>query len=273
MTDIDEGFGITTRRAIGKSALVLCSAALFAQASTQPAQAQGEVRVAFVGDSMADGIWGSFVRLVTKDACLKGVVSVGRFAKNGTGLTRSDVFNWPAEMQRITETFQPHLTIASLGLNDRQSILIASGARIEFGTTSWREHYKDEIVKLAKSATATGGGLLWIGLPVSLDRVTAADNLEKNKLFGEAIASMGSDHVEYVTPWRLDPSGEDTYRSYGPDSRGSLIQIRAADGIHFTSAGYDMVLAYLLPAMSRMLQRTGAQLSATCSSWPKGEAG
>ena len=52
------------------------------------------IHIAFVGDSMADGLWGAMFRRLGKDKCLADKVKLLRKAKNGTGLTRLDQFNW-----------------------------------------------------------------------------------------------------------------------------------------------------------------------------------
>src|SRR5690349_16637607 len=62
-------------------------------------QADAKSKVAFVGDSTADGMWGGAAQLVQRKACLKGNVELGRFAKNSTGLTRPDKFNWVDELR------------------------------------------------------------------------------------------------------------------------------------------------------------------------------
>ena len=42
--------------------------------------------IAFVGDSMADGLWGAMFRRLGKDKCLAERIKLIRKAKNGTGL-------------------------------------------------------------------------------------------------------------------------------------------------------------------------------------------
>src|SRR5438067_5861108 len=73
------------------------------------------IRVAFVGDSTADGLWGGISRLVSRDACLKNYFEFGRFARNGTGITRPDKFNWQEEVKKLGESFKPDLFVISLG--------------------------------------------------------------------------------------------------------------------------------------------------------------
>src|SRR5262245_17833775 len=80
-------------------ALMCCAflaAGTAATAQTAPANPDPKVKIAFVGDSLADGIWGGTAALAPRNACLKGV-ELGRFAKNSTGLTRPDKFSWPDE--------------------------------------------------------------------------------------------------------------------------------------------------------------------------------
>src|SRR5208282_4961996 len=71
--------------------------ALAAAASDDPPP----VRIAFVGDSMADGLWGALFRRLGKDKCLAEKVKLIRHAKNGTGLTRLDQYNWLDEVSAI----------------------------------------------------------------------------------------------------------------------------------------------------------------------------
>src|SRR6267154_1635026 len=88
------------------------------------AHGQGEkAKIAFVGDSTADGLWGGLTSLVPHEACLKGNFELGRFAKNSTGLTRPEKLNWVEEVKRIGDSFKPQLLVMSLGLNDRQSVV------------------------------------------------------------------------------------------------------------------------------------------------------
>ena len=83
-----------------RGALALGLAAL---AAAVPARAETPARsvVAFVGDSMADGLWGAMFRRLGKDKCLADRVKLTRKAKNGTGLTRLDQFNWVDEIGKI----------------------------------------------------------------------------------------------------------------------------------------------------------------------------
>src|SRR5271155_331689 len=99
---------------------VAASAALLAAALlTGPnlAQAAPEtIHIAFVGDSMADGLWGAMFRRLGKDKCLAERVKLSRHAKNGTGLTRLDQFNWVDEVAELAADPGADLFVGSFGI-------------------------------------------------------------------------------------------------------------------------------------------------------------
>ncbi|ACA18966.1 lipolytic protein G-D-S-L family [Methylobacterium sp. 4-46] len=229
------------------------------------AAAGDEIRIAFVGDSLADGIWGGAFRLASREPCLGGRIRLGRFAENGTGLTRPAKFDWVAQSRTVAETFRPTLAVVSLGLNDRQSIVEAGRARLDLGTPAWRSRYAELAQAVARNlAPAGGGSVLWLGLPVLRDRASQDDAAEKNAIFAQALRDLAAPRTRFVAPWRQDPSGPDSFQPYGPDLHGAKVQIRAPDGIHFTAAGYDVLAAHLLRAAADLLAEQGVALTFPC---------
>jgi uncharacterized protein len=236
-----------------------------AQDQVAQTRAETKVKIAFVGDSMADGLWGGVSRLVPRDSCLKGNVDLGRFAKNSTGLTRPERFNWADEIKRIGETFKPNLFMMTVGLNDRQSVVIGSRVTLET-SPDYPVRYKERVTAVLKSVVASKASLLWVGLPAMRDAAPDKDAREKNTMFAEAIAEFGHQSLQYVPPWRLNEAGEDKFSTFGPDSTGKMIQIRAPDGEHFTPAGELLVAAYLLPKIIASLLGNGAKPGEGCAS-------
>ena len=72
-----------------------------------------KIKIAFAGDSIVDNYWSGVSRIIDGNACLKSNVELGRFAHNGTGLTRGDRVYWPREIKRIDDTFKPTLSVLS----------------------------------------------------------------------------------------------------------------------------------------------------------------
>ena len=238
---------------------------LVAAGSTH-SQGEAKNKVAFVGDSTADGMWGGVAQLVQRKACLKGNVELGRFAKNSTGLTRPEKFNWVDELRKIGDSFKPNVFLMSLGLNDRQSVVVGGKVTLE-NSPDYPAKYKERVTAVLKSGVASKARLLWIGLPAMRDAAPDKDAREKNKLFAEAIAEFGDPAMEYVEPWRLNPAAaEDKFASFGPDETGRIIQIRASDGEHFTPAGELLQAAYLLPKIIANLAKSGVKLGEACAS-------
>ncbi len=221
------------------------------------------IRIAFVGDSMADGVWGGVQRRISKNPCLKQTLRTGRFGEIGTGLARADKFNWPAKVKTILTDFKPNLFVVSFGLNDRNPVVDISGKnRVDLTAPNWTAAYKDQVSAFLQSAASTHASILWLGIPVLRDDASNKDALEKNIIFKEAINEMKQERVTYVAPWTLSTSGEETFQPYYTDASGSRVQLRASDGIHFTGAGYDLIAAYVWTKITDHLERHGGAVSA-----------
>jgi uncharacterized protein len=222
------------------------------------AESESKFRIAFVGDSIADGYWEGVSVTAGHDPCLKSQLEFGRFAKNSTGLTRPDRLDWAVELRHVAESFKPRLFVMSLGLNDRQSVVEHSQITMD-DSPLYDDKYKERVTAVLKNAAAAKAALLWIGLPAMRLPATDKDTRAKNRLFEDAITAFGDPDIEYVEPWRLSPSGADSFASYGPDQIGHMVQIRTPDGEHFTVAGEMLTAAYLLPRIVATVTRISAQ--------------
>ncbi len=77
-------------------------------------------RVLLVGDSlMQNGCLGS--QLEARFKQYPGL-HVARWAKQSTGLSRKDYFDWSAKLQELIDKYQPDLIVAIWGANDCQSV-------------------------------------------------------------------------------------------------------------------------------------------------------
>jgi len=222
-------------------------------------------KIAFAGDSIVDNYWEGILRVISANPCLKSSVDLGRFAHNGTGLTRGDKLFWPREVRKIGDTFKPDLFVLSIGLNDRQSIVDGNGARTVWGAPGWTDKYRAMIAEFLNGAAASKAAVLLVGLPIVRDSAENTDLQGKNKMFADAVAAMGVPDVQYVTPWRLKSEGADVFASYGSDRNGRTVQIRTTDGEHFTVAGEDLVAAYLYPKIVAALDQRGMPFRRACA--------
>jgi hypothetical protein len=234
------------------AAMRLVAAAAFAFASfvASPARAETpaptptQLHVAFVGDSMADGLWGAMFRRLGKDKCLAERIKLLRKARNGTGLTRLDQFNWVDEIGKIVEDFHPDLTVGSFGINDRQGIVEKDRRAVAYPSAAFDTRYTELVADVVRADAN-------------------ADALAKNKIFETAIKEVGSDKATYVQPW-TSGANPDVYKPYLPNARNRMEMVRAPDGIHFTRAGYDMVMDAIFPSILASLKARGRDLEAEC---------
>jgi hypothetical protein len=230
---------------------------LLPSVAVHAAPADAKVRIAFVGDSLAQNYWGGVLRLVANDPCLKSNVDLGRFARPATGLANGVYFNWPREIRRIDDTYKPTVTVISIGLNDRQGILDPKGVPIVWGAPNWADKYRQQIMDFLEGAAAGKAIVLVVGLPVMRDGTFNADMAAKNAMYAEAVARIGAPNLRYVEPWKLKASGPETYSVYAPDRTGRPVQIRHSDGVHFTNGGDDLLALYLVPKIVAALAEAG----------------
>jgi uncharacterized protein len=222
------------------------------------------VHIAFVGDSMADGLWGALFRRLGKDKCLADRVKLIRKAKNGTGLARLDQYDWVAEVGAMAKEPSPDLFVGSFGINDRQAIVEPTKARTEFDAPDFDSRYQFFAEELIRNAIAGGASILITGLPVMLDPAANADAKNKNRLFASAVSDVGSPLATFVKPWSSRP-GDDEYKPYLPNANNQIVQFRANDGVHFTATGYDRVMDYFYPSVMDSLKRRGRDILSECS--------
>jgi hypothetical protein len=229
-------------------------------ATAQNDAAAVKIRIAFAGDSIVDNYWSGVGRIVDANACLKNTVELGRFARNGTGLTRGDRVYWPREIKRIDDNFKPTVSVLSIGLNDQQFIVDGNGTRTAWGAPDWTDKYRHELDEFLKAAVATRSIVLMVGMPAMRDAVNNDDVIGKNAMFAAAVEALGDPNLRYVEPWRLHAAGAEAFASYGPDKTGRLVQIRTPDGQHFTMAGEDLAASYLFPKIIEALDAAGKTL-------------
>ena len=256
---LKSGFSVSTR------CVVFVAFAAIAIGTPGLASAEGPppLHIAFVGDSMADGLWGAMFRRLGKDKCLADKVKLIRRAKNGTGLTRLDQYNWVDEVGAIATDPGADLFVGSFGVNDRQSIVDVDKKRTEFGGPDYDGRYEGIVGDVVNSALSHGSSFLVMGLPVMLDVAANSDAAAKNKLFAEAVAHVASPRAAFVAPWTSQPP-PDVYKPFLPNAKQTLVQVRAPDGVHFNTAGYDMVMEAFYPAILDSLKQRGRDVAAEC---------
>ena len=136
---------------------------------------------------------------------------------------------------------------------------------IAYPSPAFDARYTDLVEDVLRAAVSQGASMLVIGLPIMLKENANADAQAKNKLFEAAEKGVGSDKVSYVQPWTSGANPE-KFEPYLPNAENSMVLVRAPDGVHFTSAGYDMVLETIYPSILASLKARGHDFAAECPS-------
>jgi len=217
---------------------LLCALVIGVAGANRVAVANPPSKVAVFGDSLADGLWAGLSQVCPD-------VSLVRLARVSSGLVKTGFYDWPAEAARIAA--EPYAAgIACVGLNDQQTIATASG-RFPFGTDDWDAAYAGRVADIVKGFVAHRLPLLWVGLPRVRDPQIASGVTRINGIFERVVPSAGG---VFVPTWDFT-SGPHGFDEYLPDETGRKVNMRAADGSHFTPEGYRFlarqVLARLRP--------------------------
>jgi uncharacterized protein len=193
-----------------------------------------KLRVVVIGDSLAVGL----ARTIGAgmDPSLVRVVNQARLA---TGLARQDAFDWPAEIARISEQFRPDLIVVLVGTNDAQSISYPGGNAIPTHTVEWVRAYRSEIDELITAATSRGSRVVWVGLPTMQEPFRRQWARRLNAHYRTQV-KMHAGSI-FVDTWERFSRPDGSYAAYIRDDKGRVVQVREADGLHFTYTGYTMV--------------------------------
>jgi uncharacterized protein len=192
------------------------------------------LRVWVAGDSLAQ---------VPGDALerIGGAIDVvGVESRLSTGLARTDLYNWFTRIQQAPRRLHPDVVVFSFGADDAHDYM--GGAHVgPFGSPSWIAEYRRRIDGVTRELAAEDIRVVWLGLPIP-DGPGFRKSFPVVNAILESVARSHAADATYVDTWhRLD----DFHGRYAEYLRvhGKLTQVRAADGVHYTQAGGDLVAA------------------------------
>jgi hypothetical protein len=189
-----------------------------------------------------------------------------------TGLARPEVFNWPAFLQTVVTTDQPNAVVLTFGANDDQS-LTGDGGGESFGSPAWQAEYRRRIGGLMDVVTgaASHPRLFFVGIPPVRDAARFSNDYVLINNIVNSAAQARPGRVYYVdTVSAVGAGGGYADDLLNPD--GTVVRVRATDGVHFTRAGGDRVAAKILAAMNQAFDVTSwrAALSTTTTTTKPG---
>jgi uncharacterized protein len=218
-------------------ALVLPSAAPRAE---NPARS-----IAVYGDSLADGVWDGFTRVLKREP---GGWTAQRRSAIGTGLTRGDFAAWLEQIERDFQASPARHVVIMVGLNDLRDFRDDRRGRI-YGTPDWDTAYSRRIEALVERLRAHAENVVWIGLPVFRRPEQNEGGRRLSDLYATVAPRAGASFVAIYDDF-LSPDGAFTTHLAATDGRPR--QVRGEDGQHFIGTGYEMIAAKALAEIKRL---------------------
>ncbi|GAA1997714.1 SGNH/GDSL hydrolase family protein [Catenulispora subtropica] len=198
------------------------------------------LRILVTGDSLSDFDGQQLARLVAAQH-LPARVRVE--ARNGTGLTQPDVFDWADEAAHEAASYDPDVVVMVLGANDGWPV-----AGADVGSSRWVAEYSRRVEAVARDFLAGDPQrrVYWVGPPVPrsapwihiFDRINAAVRA--------AVPTVpGLRYVDVAGP----TSDHGRYTDYLVGTDGRRVLARQHDGIHFSFAGSVFPARIILAAL------------------------
>jgi hypothetical protein len=215
-----------------------------------------KLRLWVAGDSLVITPGYSIVRAAGASPVIQSVGGVdGRVA---TGLTRPDVFNWFTHIAAAAKRLRPKVIVVNFGANDDHGYMtgLPEGTSIgSFASPTWSAEYRRRVVGLMDTVNRAGAVVVWIGLPITrseaqtqrFDTMNAIVQKEAKARPGRAI------FIDTYTMFAGDNGG---FTEYLENATGDTVKVRAGDGVHFDTAGGDLIAREVLRQLNELFDLT-----------------
>ncbi|MCZ7530015.1 MAG: hypothetical protein M5U31_06515 [Acidimicrobiia bacterium] len=130
------------------------------------------LRVWIGGDSLA-GEYGIALSRRLNDTGLAETNRAGD-VQVSSGLSRPDVFNWPAQAEAAGDLFEADVIVFVFGLNDDQAVELPGGGSAQFGTEEWIAEYRRRVGGMMDQQVGNDRTVVWVGIPRSVTAVIPA---------------------------------------------------------------------------------------------------
>jgi len=200
--------------------------------------------VLVIGDSLGIDLGDGLVN----DLADTGVVRATLDGQVGTGLTRPDYYNWPAELQTDLTRYTPNVVVIMVGANDGQDF--PGPPDVPFGSTAWSAEYEQRVGSFMQEAASRHASVIWVGMPPMQDPALSAKMTTLNAIYqAEAAKVPGVTFLSSSTVLGT-PTGQFTaYLTY----KGQNVDVREPDGTHIAPGGAEVLSQAVLSTMRTFL--------------------
>jgi hypothetical protein len=199
------------------------------------------LRVLVTGDSQAE-----FVGQRLVDVAPPGLLRTDVVARNSTGLTRPEFFNWEVNARQEIAERHPDAVVMLMGGNDGFNVMVDDQSYGPF-TPEWETEYARRAAVVMRELTSDGERpVYWAPSPTARDpefnRIFRIQNFAVDRA---ARAVPGARYVDLYTT-----IGGGRFRAILPID-GRRVIARQADGVHFTRDGAVVPARLVVRAMAR----------------------
>jgi hypothetical protein len=220
-------------------------------ASSAPAfsyigEAQETYQIFVFGDSLAAGLFSGMSRMAEGDL---RIAIDGRF-KDDSGLARPEFYDWAAALPKIHERREMDIAVILIGSNDGQDIRSISGP-IPFSTPEWASTYAQRVDSIISLLKSRGVSIYWVELPPMGPAPLEAET--------QYVATIQRDRamrekVRYIETRKTFSDMNGKYTDQGADINGTVMRLRARNGIHFLKSGNNKLASLILQALRRDIE-------------------
>ena len=192
--------------------------------------AANPLRVLIVGDSIGLDMGGP----LQSDLAGTGVVNAALDARESTGLTRPDYFNWPAELTADLKAAQPQVVVVMIGANDAQDFL--GPPDVPYTSPQWNTLYAQRVAQFMQIAQSGGAAVVWVGMPPMQNPGPSAQMSDINAV-AQKQAALAHPAVTFIATDKSLGTAQGGYTAFITNAAGQIVNVRAPDGTHLTAGG------------------------------------
>ena len=159
-------------------------------------------------------------------------LEIRRLGKLSTGLTRPDVFDWPAKLTELVGEMRPDLVIINFGGNDAQGMVLPGGQVATYGTARWEASYRERVREIVTIGRRWGARVVMLGMSSTRDPVLCRRMERINLLTEGAAREVDGDFLSIWDLGSIEGHFQDVVLIGNVPTR-----TRLPDGKHFSRPG------------------------------------
>jgi hypothetical protein len=124
-----------------------------------------------------------------------------------------------------------------------------------FLSPTWEKEYRRRVGAAMDIVNRAGGVVVWIGLPVARSE-TESQEFDKINAIVLKEAKKRPGKVIFIDTYTMFAGDDGGFAEYLQNDKGDTIKVRAGDGVHFDTAGGDMIAREVLKQLNTMFDLT-----------------